>query len=223
MSAAALIRSRKSPCVEKRCRVAIAEDNEFMREGMAAVLRRQSRLEICGVAADRRSTLKLVEKEKPDVLLLSFLLENCDVIDLIKDIIARFPQTRLIVTAMLSAELYCERLLRAGAFACLPRSRTSASELIDTVRSAVAGKSGGVRQTRGQIEPAAASISSLTDRELHVFRLIGRGVGTGDIARELGLSRKTIETYREKIKRKLGYRDTGELHRGAFEWARRIS
>ena len=192
-----------------------------MREGMASVLRRDSRFEICGVGCDRRSALTVVEETKPDVLLLSFLLENCDVLDLIKDVTARLPATRIIVTAMLSAELYCERLLRAGAFSCLPRSRTTGSELIDTVRSAVAARPERARQTHSPSE--AASISSLTDRELHVFRLIGRGVGTGDIARELGLSRKTIETYREKIKAKLRYHDTAELHRGAFEWARRIS
>lgn len=205
-------------------RIAIAEDDELMREGISCVVARENGFKICGFAVDKKSTLALVEGKKPDVLLLSLFLRDCDGMDLVKDVAARFPETRIVVTAAGSQELYAERLLRAGASACLP-PRTTAHDLIDAVRRAVPAKRSGARQIRhrGRSGAGLPSLSALTDRELHVFRLIGRGRGTGDIARDLGLSRKTIEYYREQIKLKLGYHDTSALRKGAFEWAQRGS
>jgi DNA-binding NarL/FixJ family response regulator len=195
-----------------------------MREGISCVVAREKGFKICGVAVDKKSTLALVEGKTPDVLLLSLFLRDCDGMDLVKDIAARFPRTRVVVTAAGSQELYAERLLRAGASACLP-PRTTAHDLIDAIRRAVAPTRLRSREVgpRGRNNAGSPSLSALTDRELHVFRLIGRGGGTGDIARELGLSRKTIEYYRAQIKSKLGYHDTGALRKGAFEWAQRGS
>ena len=209
---------------KRQYRIAIAEDDELMREGISCVVAREKGFKICGVAVDKKSTLALVEEKNPDVLLLSLFLHDCDGMDLVKDLAARFPRTRVVVTAAGSQELYAERLLRAGASACLP-PRTTAHDLIDAIRRAVAPKRSRSRQIRskGRSSAGSPSLSALTDRELHVFRLIGRGRGTGDIARELGLSRKTIEYYREQIKSKLGYHDTGALRKGAFEWAQRGS
>jgi DNA-binding NarL/FixJ family response regulator len=207
-------------------RIAIAEDNELMREGISSVLCRQKKFSICGVAVDKKTTLALIEAKKPDVLLLSLFLRDADGIDLVKHLAARFPETRLVVTAAGSKELYTERLLRAGASACLSPSRTTAHDLIDIIRKAVVPKCAGsrlIRRTAGRSASGSPALPALTDRELQVFRLIGRGGGTGDIARELGLSPRTVEYYREQIKRKLGYRDTVALHKGAFEWAQHAS
>ena len=203
--------------------MAIADDNELMVEGISAVLRRQKGLSVCGFAVDKKSTFALLEEKKPDVLLLSLFVKG-DGIDLVKHVTARFPETRVIVTAAGSQELYTERLLRAGASACLSPERTNAHDLVDAIRKAVAPmrlERRPMQRTTRRSAPGLASLSKLTDRELHVFRLIGRGGGTGDIARELGLSSRTIEYYREQIKRKLGYRDKPSLHKGAFEWAQR--
>jgi DNA-binding NarL/FixJ family response regulator len=210
---------------QRQYRIAIAEDNELMREGISCVVARGKGFKICGFAVDKNSTLALVEEKKPDALLLSFFLHDCDGMDLVKDLAARFPQTRVVVTGAGSQELYAERLLRAGASACLPAHAT-ARDLINALWQAVAPKRSFSRQVRHRDRGSGSSSSSiwaLTDRELHVFRLIGRGTGTGEIARQLGLSRKTIEYYREQIKSKLGYRDTGALRKGAFEWAQRGS
>ena len=195
-----------------------------MREGISCVVAREKEFKICGVAADKRSTLALVEGKKPDVLLLSLFLADGDGIDLVKDLAARFPQTRVVVTATRNHESYTERLLHAGASAWLP-PRTTAHDLINALRRAVAPKPGDSRPTRhrGRISAGSPSFSALTDRELHVFRLIGRGGGTGDIARELGLSPRTIEYYRAQIKSKLGYQDTDALRKGASQWAQHRS
>ena len=206
--------------VKRRYRIAIAEDDELMREGISCVVAREKGFKLCGFAVDKKSTLALVEEKDPDVLLLSLFLHDCDGIDLIKDLTARFPRTRVVVTAAGSEELYTERLLHAGASVCLP-PRTTAHDLIDAIQRAVAQKRSRSRQVRSKSRGSAGSpsLSALTDRELHVFRLIGRGRGTGDIARDLGLSRKTIEYYREQIKLKLGYHGADALRKAAFEWA----
>ncbi len=203
--------------------IAVAEDDELMREGICFVLTSEKQLKLCGVAADRKSVLELVEKKKPDILLLKLFLHDGDGIDLVKAIAARFPKTAVIVTSVTNPELYEHRLLEAGAQACLP-VRARARDLRDVVRGAAAPKPASPRVTgRGvKTKDILTSLTKLTDRELHVFRLIGRGVGTGEIARKLGLSRKTIEYYRERIKTKLGYRDSTELHQRAFEWAQRL-
>lgn len=216
--------SRVQPAVRRQYRIAIAEDDELMREGISCVVAREKEFKVCGVAADKKSTLALVEGKKPDVLVLSLFLRDCDGIDLVKNLAARFPQTRIVVTAAGDHEFYAERLLHAGASAWLP-PRSTAHDLIEAIRKAVAPNRGDFRPIRHRVAAAQVrpSLSALTDRELHVFRLIGRGGGTGDIARELGLSRKTIEYYRAQIKSKLGYNDTGALRKGAIEWAQRGS
>lgn len=209
---------------KRQYRIAIAEDDELVREGISCVVAREKEFKICGVAADKKSTLALVEEKKPNVLLLSLFLDGGDGVDLVKDIAARFPLTRVVVTATRNQESYAERLLHAGASAWLP-PRPTAHDLIEAIRRAVALNSNHSRPIRHRDRRSAGppSFSALTDRELHVFRLIGRGGGTGDIARELGLSRKTIEYYREQIKSKLGYNDAGALRKGASKWAQRGS
>jgi DNA-binding NarL/FixJ family response regulator len=214
--------SRVQPADKRQYRIAIAEDDELMREGISCVVAREKEFKICGVAADKKSTPCSGGEKKPDALLLNLFLAGCDGIDLLKDLTARFPQTRVVVTATRNQESYAERLLHAGASAWLP-PRTTARDLIDAIRKVVAPKRGPSRpiRRRGRSSAGAPSFSALTDRELHVFRLIGRGGGTGDIARELGLSRKTIEYYRAQIKSKLGHKDTDALRKGAFQWAQR--
>ncbi|MBA3351383.1 MAG: response regulator transcription factor [Blastocatellia bacterium] len=170
---------------QRQYRVAIAEDDELTREGISCVVAREKEFKICGVADDKKSTLELMEGKKPDVLLFNLFLDGCDGIDLLKDLAARFPQTRVVVTGTQNQESYAERLLHAGASAWLPR-RATAHELIDALRRAVAPQPGCSRPIRhvGRSSEGPPSFSALTDRELHVFRLIGRGGGTGNIARE---------------------------------------
>ena len=211
--------SVNAPTPRRPCRILIAENGDLLRAGIVAILAREKSCRVCGIAKDRKSTLALLEQEKPDLLLLSFALNGCDPVDLVKGIAARFPATRIVVINVTNMELYGDRLLRAGAATSLPLQATieQFTSALRTVMNLGSLPAPSLRKA-GSITP----FSTLTDRELHVFQLIGKGTGTGDIARELGLSRKTIEYYREEIKRKLGYRDAAELNRGAFEYAQRL-
>src|SRR5436190_13728873 len=99
-----------------------------MREGISSVLRREKNFKICGFAVDKKSTFTLVEEKKPDLLLLSLFLKDADGIDLVKHLAACFPETRGVVTAAGSQELYSERLLQAGASACLSPAHTTVQQ-----------------------------------------------------------------------------------------------
>ena len=211
----------RSPETHQQYRIAIANNNELLREGIACVIRREKEFSICGFAGDRKNILALVEQQKPDVLLLEFHIDDFDALDLVKGLTVVSPRTRIVVIGVSSKELYGERLLHAGAATYFP-SRVTAEQLLGAIRRVAAPESTGTRDVQ-RTAPDNIGVSALTDRELHILCLIGRGHGTGDIARQLGLSRKTIEYYREQIKTKLDYRDASQLRKGAFEWARRIA
>jgi DNA-binding NarL/FixJ family response regulator len=96
---------------QRQYRIAIAEDDELMREGISCVIAREKAFKLCGFAVDKKSTLALVEREKPDILLLSLFLRDCDGMDLVKDLAARFPEARIVVTAAGQRVYPHERLL----------------------------------------------------------------------------------------------------------------
>lgn len=206
-------------------RIVIADDQELLRTGIATVLARQRRYSVCGFAANERRALELAEQTKPQLLLLDLFLANRDGIALIKELSGRFPQIRILVLSDRAEETLAARALRAGASGYVMKS-ASAAQLLEAIEHVLKGKvyiaprdrllsqHGSVRLRAG----AKATLRTLTDRELHVFQLIGLGLGTSSIARELGLSRKTIEYYKERIKNKLTYADAGALARGAREW-----
>lgn len=205
-------------------RVLVADDSTVAREGTVAIIGRDSRYVLCGAAVDRRTTFELLEEHKPDVLLLEPFLGNCDGLFLIKELAVRFPSTRILVISKQPEEVYAERALRAGASGYWMKTGTC-EELIHAIETVIAGEvhvSPGIAlvAVHKVLEHPAAyrHASNLTDRELHVFGLIGAGFGTNRIAKELGISPKTVETYHEHIKAKLGYPDAEALHRGAREW-----
>jgi DNA-binding NarL/FixJ family response regulator len=205
-------------------RVLVADDSTVAREGIAGIIRLDSRFALCGLAADERTTSELLEQQQPDLLLIEPFLGNRDGIFLIKQLAARFPDTRILVISRRSEEIYAERALRAGASGYWMKIGTQ-EELTHAINTVLAGElyvSPGIalRAVHKVVDhPAAHSkAGNLTDRELHVFGLMGAGFGTSRIAKELGISPKTVETYQEHIKLKLGYSDADALHQGARDW-----
>ena len=208
----------------RKPRILVADNSAVAREGIAAIIWRNSRYTLCGSAVDRRTTIQLLEQHKPDVLLLELFLGSCDGLFLVKEIAAQFPKTRILVISKQPENVYAERVLRAGASGYWMKTGTC-EELIHAIETVIAGElyvSPGIAlvAVHKLLESPAAygHASNLTDRELHVFGLIGAGFGTSRIAKELGISPRTVETYDEHIKIKLGYPDAHALHQGAREW-----
>jgi DNA-binding NarL/FixJ family response regulator len=218
------VRAVRNAISSRRQRVVVADDSTVAREGIAAIIRRDLRYSLCGLARDQRRLNELLEEQQPDLLLIEPFLGNYDGIFLLKEIAARFPDTRILVISRRPEEIYAERALRAGASGYWMKFGTR-EELIGAIDTVLAGElyvspRVALRAVHEVVEhPIAHSdVPNLTDRELHVFALTGAGFGTSRIAQELGISPKTVETYHEHIKLKLGYSDADALHQGAREW-----
>jgi DNA-binding NarL/FixJ family response regulator len=216
---------RKKP--EKRARVLIVDDHPAVREALALRIGRQADLKVCGEAADMSEALRLIADTKPDVAVIDISLKTGNGIDLIKRIKDRNDRIRILVWSMHSESLYAERALRAGALGYINKDQAT-DRIVEAIRRVLTGKvwlseamtERMLQRTVGTAreEIAPSPVVALADRELEVFRLIGEGVKTADIAERLHLSVKTIETYRSRIRQKLDLSDGTQLARYATQW-----
>jgi len=211
----------------ERARVLIVDDHPAVREALAVRIGRQPDLEVCGEASDTNEALRLVSEESPDVAVVDISLKTGNGIDLIKRIKDRNDHIRIVVWSMHSESLYAERALRAGALGYVNKDQATDTivEAIHRVRQGKVWLSEAMSERLlqrtvgvGGQEVARAPVEALTDRELEVFRLIGQGVKTAEIAERLHLSVKTIETYRDRIRQKLDLSDGAKLAHCAAQW-----
>jgi len=209
-------------------RVLIIDDHPVLREGLALVINQQHDLAVCGEAADARQAFGAIAKLKPDVALVDISLETSSGLELIKDAHAQFPKLIMLACSMHDEALYAERALRAGARGYIMK-REPTGELLAAIRHVLTGELYTSRKMAGRMmrqfisEPAAAgprpATELLSDRELEVFQLLGKGQGTHEIAQLLHLSPKTVSCYRQNIKTKLNLKSANELVHHAIHWA----
>ena len=188
---------------------------------------RQSDLEVCGEAADLSEALRLVADTQPDVAVVDISLKTGCGIDLIKRIKDRNDTVRMLVWSTHSESLYAERALKAGALGYINKDQAT-NKIVEAIRRVREGKvylSDAMVETMlhrtvggGREEVTRSPLDALADRELEVFRLIGQGVKTAEIAERLHLSVKTIETYRDRIRAKLDLSDGTALAHYATKW-----
>jgi DNA-binding NarL/FixJ family response regulator len=214
---------KKTP---KQARVLIVDDHPAVREALAIRIGRQRDLEVCGEAADLGDALRLLADTRPDVAVVDISLKTGNGIDLIKRIKDRNDRVRILVWSMHSESLYAERALRAGALGYVNKDQAT-DKIVEAIRRVLAGKvylsdemaERMLHRAVGKPEELTRSpLDTLADRELEVFRLIGQGVKTADIAERLHLSVKTVETYRDRIRQKLDLGDGTELAHYATQW-----
>jgi DNA-binding NarL/FixJ family response regulator len=203
--------------------VVVVGDTVVSEEGMATLVGRNPRYRVCGTAHSFHQANEVVRQERPDLLLIDPFLENRDGIRWIKDLATEFPRTRILIATRESEQTYAERALRAGAWGYWMRNGP-AEELFHAIETVLAGEvyvspvvtSHAMHKFAGHRD-VSHRFDVLSDREMAVFALIAAGHGTGQIAKELSISRKTVETHCEHIKLKLAYTDAEALHHGARE------
>lgn len=208
-------------------RILIVDDHPAVREALSIRIAAQPDLEVCGEAAGPAEALQLAAATDPDVAVIDIGLKTGNGIDLIKRLRARNDKFCAIVWSMYSEDFYAERALRAGAMGYINKEEAT-GKLLEAIRQVLAGKvylSQAITEKllkravgRADQEASPSMVSSLSDRELEVFRLIGEGRRTQEIAAQLHLSVKTVETYRDRIREKLDLSDATELARCALRW-----
>jgi len=207
-------------------RIFIVDDHPIVRKGLVELLAQEPDLVVCGEAADVREARCGLERLRPDGVILDLSLRDSDGLELIKEIRAKYDQLPVLVLSMHDETIYAERLLSAGANGYLMK-QAAGDQVVAALRRVLAG---GVyvseRIGASMIERFAAArrkqavdpIERLSNREVQVLNLIGRGKSTREIARDLSLSIKTVESHRQRIKKKLSLDSSPRLVQFAVNW-----
>ncbi len=203
-------------------RIVIVDDHPVLRKGLGRIINSNDGFVVCGEAGEATDGMTLVRKEKPDLVIADIGLPGASGIELTKNIRAEFPRMPVLILSMHEEPLYAERALRAGAMGYIIK-REAIEKIADAVRDVLSGRryvSPAISQqlSAHSKEGAKTLIAELTDRELEVLELIGKGCEVRDIAKQLGLSPKTVETHRTHIKEKLNLKNARGVARFAVQW-----
>jgi DNA-binding NarL/FixJ family response regulator len=210
-------------------KVFVIDDHPVVRQGLIQLIGQEPDLVICGEADDPTEALAGLAATHPDLVILDLSLSNGDGIKFIQTIRQEYPDTAVLVLTMHDETFFAERALRAGAAGYLTKQEAS-----ENVLTAIRTLLGGDMYVSDRISPRLVKrlldggslrdgplLTHLSEREQQVFKMIGRGRTVTEIASELALSTKTIETYRGHIKEKLYLRDSRELTQYAVRWSLR--
>jgi len=217
------------PAKDTRKRVLLVDDHAVVRFGIAQLINRQSDLVVCGEEEDASKALTAIERLKPDLVIADISLKDSSGLELMRNIKAQSPGLPVLVVSAHDESIYAEIAFRAGALGYLMKEEVL-EKIPTAIRRVLAGNiyvSDALaarmlqQQVRGQTDINESPVKGLSDREMEVFQLIGRWKKTKEIAQELHLSVKTIEYYREQIKKKLNLKDASELTQYATAWVQR--
>jgi DNA-binding NarL/FixJ family response regulator len=208
-------------------RLVLVDDHPVVISGYRLMLQSHPEYEICGTATTEGEALEVVEREKPDLLITDLTMQGRGGLELIKDVIARQPRLKVLVSSMHDEMLYAARALHAGAKGYVGKD-SAGNALLDAIRRILDGgvyvseklaahlaDSFAAARPRGS---KASPLEKLSDREFHVFELFGHGKTAKEIAAMLNLSPKTISVHRDHIKEKMGFATSAEMIRQAVRW-----
>ena len=214
------------PTLAKTYKVLVIDDHPVFRKGIVALLGEEENLTICGEAEDAMKALGAMRRLEPDIAVVDISMPGTNGIELTKSMLSERPDLKILVLSMHDETLYALRALRAGAKAYVMKA-----EAMDYVSEAIKKIIGGgifvsprfserlvFRAVQSMEGGMGSPVDRLSDREMEVLHLLGKGFGTREIAAELHLSIKTIETHRMHIKDKLDFRDASEMVRFAIDW-----
>ena len=210
----------------RKARVVVVDDHPLFRERLCQLINNERDMEICGEAESAQQALQIIRETSPNLAIVDITLKTSSGLELIKSIKALSIGVPVLVLSMHDESLYAERALRAGAIGYITKSQ-EASQVLLAVRSVLSGKIYlSEEMTSGYLKSLTAMggkgvarpLDRLTDRELQVLDLIGRGRTTRDIAELLKLGVATVDTYRARIKEKMNFRNAMELQHFAIRW-----
>ena len=211
-------------------RIVIIDDHPIVRQGFAQLINQEDDLTVIGEAEDAPSAMDLVERSRPDLALVDLSLKNSNGIELIKNLTQLYPGLLMLVISLHDESVYAERALRAGARGFIMKAEAT-ENVMTAIRMVLRGEVYLSEIMRNQLLNAMASGATrssvnptelLSDREFEVFQAISQGASTRQIADDLCLSVKTIETYKSHLKQKLNLKNSTELMQFAIEWHIRI-
>lgn len=194
--------------------------------GLASLIEQGLGYTVVGTASTRGEALRAFEDERPALIVVDLFLGTDDGLELVRTLLQRAPELRILVLSGHDEQVYAGRALQAGAHGFVMKS-VQPEKLLDAVRTVASGQvalSDDVRERLverylGHGEPPSSPITLLTDRELEAFRLFGLGLATAEVAAAMSVSAKTVETYRLSIKSKLGLASNNEFIYRAVLWA----
>lgn len=209
-----------------RRRVFLVDDHPLVREWLTNLINQQADLVVCGDAESAPAALEGVAKTKPEIAIVDISLENSSGLELIKSLKELQPEVGVVVFSMHDELLYAERALRAGAKGYIMKRETTRN-VIEAIRRVLQGKlyiSAAVaeaitaRSVSGKNPERKDPVELLSDRELEVFQMLGKGMGTRQIAETLRVSIKTVQAYCGRMKEKMDLASATELLREAIRW-----
>jgi DNA-binding NarL/FixJ family response regulator len=207
-------------------RVFIVDDHAMFREGLRQLIEYDPGLTVCGDAPDAAGAMAGIRQSNPDVVIVDITLPDSSGLDLLKSIRSEYEDLPVLVVSMHEESLYAERALRSGAMGYVMKNEP-AKTVTAAIRSVLRGEvylsrkmSSSVisKFMRGEADKPVSPLELLSDRELEVFRMLGQGKGTRQIAQDLGLTIPTIQSFRNRIKEKLHLKTAPELVLHAINW-----
>lgn len=217
---------KQAVTTKQKNRIFIVDDHPIVRKGLAQLINQEEDLVICGEADNAETALEALKKVKPDLAIVDISLRGIDGFELTKLIKARFDNIPVLVISMHDESLFAERALRVGARGYIMKQE-AIEKMMEAIRKVLRGElyvservSANIvkRFVDGKAEGVSSPEELLSDREMEVFQLIGQGFGTRQIADQLHVSVKTVETYRANIKEKLNLKNATELMKHAVHW-----
>lgn len=213
-----------------RHKVLVVDDHPIIRQGLSEIIDREPDLELCGAAMDVTEALRQAAETQPDVVIVDLSLGGENGIELIDYLKSRWPSVAILVYSAHDEQTFAGRALRAGALGYIAK-REPIPNVVDAIRQVLRGEvylSSHLATAFLQRAAVGKSLDTnptetLSNREFQVFEMIGRGLNTNEIAQQLQVSPKTIESHRKVIKMKLNIHTSAQLSRRAFQWAQENS
>ena len=207
-------------------KILLVDDHPLVREWLTNLLNQQPDFRVCGETGHAPQALQLIASASPDIVIVDLMLASGSGLELIKNLKLSHPRVAVLVLSMHDELLYAERALRAGAGGYIMKSEAT-QKVIQAIRTVLEGKiyvSPGVaalftqKLVRGRTDDPTLAVEQLSDRELEVFQLLGRGYSTRQISEHLHVGFKTVQSYYARIKEKLNLANISELMREAIRW-----